>query len=318
MPVTGSLADAAADHRAGPQPLRELPPVPGVEVEERWVPGAPGSPEVRIRVYRPGGAAAALPAVIWIHGGGFVLGNVDSVHHSAAQAASFASAVVVAVAYRLAPEDPFPAGLDDCWAALEWTAGHAKEIGADPARLAVAGASSGGCLAAGLTLLARDRGGPALCFQHLSTPVLDDRLETGSMTAFLDTPIWNRRLAQESWQLYLGAGTGAAQAHAAPARTEDLGGLPPAYISTAGLDPLRDEGLLYGLRLSQAGVPVELHNFPGAYHAFGGSAGAPDPDEQQRIAVEHLTALRRGLHAVGTNGAPGREGAGIGSVQGVF
>ncbi|MGW6206652.1 alpha/beta hydrolase [Streptomyces sp. NPDC055089] len=300
MPVTGRLADAVADHRAGPRPLRELPAVPGVEVTERRVPGPPGAPEVRVRVYRPAGAGPALPAVLWIHGGGFVLGNVDSVHHSAAQAASFASAVVVAVAYRLAPEDPFPAGLDDCWAALEWTAGHAKEIGADPARLAVAGASSGGCLAAGLTLLARDRGGPGLVFQHLSTPVLDDRLETGSMTAYVDTPVWNRRLAQESWELYLGAeDRGGAPVYASPARAGDLSGLPPAYLSTAGLDPLRDEGLLYGLRLAQAGVPVELHNFPGAYHAFGGSSGTPDPDEQHRIALEHLAALRRGLNVTG-------------------
>ncbi|WP_330451609.1 MULTISPECIES: alpha/beta hydrolase [unclassified Streptomyces] len=300
MPVTGRLADAVADHRAGPRPLGELPAVPGAEVSERWIPGAPGAPRVRVRIYRPAGAGAGLPAVVWIHGGGFVLGNVDSVHHSAAQAAVFASAVVVAVSYRLAPEDPFPAGLDDCWAALEWTAGNAAEIGADPGRLAVAGASSGGCLAAGLTLLARDRGGPALVLQHLSTPVLDDRLETDSMAAFTDTPIWNRRLAQESWELYLG-GRAELPAHAAPARAADLRGLPPAYISTAGLDPLRDEGLLYGLRLARAGVPVEVHNFPGAYHAFGGWADGPgaDGDEPHRVALEHLTALRRGLHAGG-------------------
>ncbi len=217
MPVTGRLADAVADHRAGPRPLRELPALPGVEVTEHGIPGLPGSPEVRVRVYRPAGAGSALPAVLWIHGGGFVLGNVDSVHHSAAQAASFASAVVVAVAYRLAPEDPFPAGLDDCWAALEWTAGNATEIGADPARLAVAGASSGGCLAAGLALLARDRGGPGLVFQHLSTPVLDDRLETGSMTAYVDTPIWNRRLARRAGSS-IWARTGAALPRTPPPR----------------------------------------------------------------------------------------------------
>ncbi|MFJ6217178.1 alpha/beta hydrolase [Streptomyces sp. NPDC092296] len=298
VPVEGSLADAVAAHRAGPRPLRELPAIPDVTARERRVPGPPGTPDVLVRIYRPSAAPAGLPAVLWIHGGGFVLGNVDSVHHSAAQAALYASAVVVAVSYRLAPEHPFPAGLDDCWAALDWVAGHARSIGADPLRLAVAGASSGGCLAAGLTLLARDRGGPALCFQHLSTPVLDDRLAGASMSAYLDTPVWNRRLAEESWRLYLGAGTApdAVPEWAAPGRAGDLTGLPPAYLSTAGLDPLRDEGLLYGLRLAQAGVPVEVHNFPGAYHSFGGVA---DPGEQQRIAVEHLTALRRGLHPAG-------------------
>ncbi|MFE3286939.1 alpha/beta hydrolase fold domain-containing protein, partial [Streptomyces sp. NPDC059233] len=192
---------------------------------------------------------------------------------------------------------PYPAGLDDCWAVLRWTAGHAAEIGADPGRIAVAGASSGGALAAGLTLLARDRGGPALCFQHLSTPVLDDRLATASMAAYTDTPVWNRRLAEESWELYLGGngdgGGGGVSEYAAPARAADLSGLPPAYISTAGLDPLRDEGLQYGLRLAQADVPVELHNFPGAYHAF---VDGVVPEDRQRIGVEHLTALRAGLH----------------------
>ncbi|MEU8516741.1 alpha/beta hydrolase [Kitasatospora sp. NPDC048722] len=293
MPVTGNLADAIADHRAGPRPLGELPAVPGVSVRELFVPGPPGAPDVRVRTYRPDADDGALPAVLWIHGGGFVLGNVDAAHHGAAQAALHASAVVVAVAYRLAPEHPFPAGLDDCWAALEWTAANPAELGADPARLAVAGASSGGCLAAGLTLLARDRGGPALCFQHLSTPVLDDRLNTPSMAEHTATPIWNRPLAEESWQLYLGAGRETTPKYAAPARTADLRNLPPAYISTAGLDPLRDEGLRYGLRLAEAGVPTEVHNYPGAYHAFGGAAA---PEDQQRIAVEHLVTLRRGLH----------------------
>ncbi|MFE5857605.1 alpha/beta hydrolase [Streptomyces sp. NPDC056500] len=294
MPVKGRLVDALADHRGRLCRLDELPPVPDVSLQERRIPGVSGAPKVLVRIYRPHRVTSLLPAVVWIHGGGFCLGTVDSVHHGAAQAAVGASALVVAVSYRLAPEHPFPAGLDDCWAALEWTAGHTGELGVDPARVAVAGASSGGALAAGLTLLARDRGGPSLCFQHLSTPVLDDRLETASMEAFTDTPVWNRRLAAESWELYLGAGAfdERRSVYAAPARAGDLTGLPPAYISTAGLDPLRDEGLLYGLRLSQAGVPTEVHNFPGAFHAFGGGL---TPEEQQRVAFEHLTVLRDGL-----------------------
>ncbi|WP_316784248.1 alpha/beta hydrolase [Streptomyces sasae] len=303
MPVTGSLTDAVAEHRGPLLAVGELPVVPDVSVRETRVPGPAGAPDVLVRVYRPAVNDAALPAVLWIHGGGFCLGNVDSVHLGAAQAALVASAVVVAVSYRLAPEHPFPAGLDDCWAALEWVAGHSDELGTDPARLAVAGGSSGGCLAAGLTLLARDRGGPALCFQHLSTPVLDDRLATASMSLFTDTPIWNRPLAEESWRLYLGtAYSGAVPAYAAPARVTDLAGLPPAYLSTAGLDPLRDEGLEYGLRLARAGVPVELHNFPDAHHAFGGPAA---PEEQRRVAAEHLGALRRGLHPEALGAARG-------------
>lgn len=309
MPVTGSLADAVAEHRGALLPVGALPAVPGVSVREVTVPGPPGAPGVLVRVYRPEGTGAALPSVLWVHGGGFCLGNVDSVHTGAAQAALAARAVVTAVSYRLAPEHPFPAGLDDCWAALEWVAANPGELGADPSRLAVAGASSGGCLAAGLTLLARERGGPALCFQHLSTPVLDDRLTTGSMTAFTDTPIWNRRLAEESWSLYLGPWRGPVPAHAAPARAEDLTGLPPAFLSTAGLDPLRDEGLEYGLRLARAGVPVEVHNFPGAHHAFGGPA---TPHEQRRIALEHLDALRRGLNPAPRPGPAPRQDAGRG------
>ncbi|MFJ8017160.1 alpha/beta hydrolase [Streptomyces sp. NPDC096339] len=298
MPVVGRLADAVADHRGPLLAIGELPPVPGVAVRESLVPGPAGAPDVRVRVYRPERPPApALPGVLWIHGGGFCLGNVDAVHFGAAQAALHASAVVVAVSYRLAPEHPFPAGLDDCWAALEWLAGHPAEFGTDPARLAVAGASSGGALAAGLALMARDRGGPALCFQHLSTPVLDDRLVTASMRAFEDTPVWSRRLAAESWELYLGRESAdglPVPEYAAPGRAPDLRGLPPAYLSTAGMDPLRDEGLRYGLRLAEAGVDVEVHNFPGAWHAFGG--GLP-PEEQRRVGVEHLTALRAGLWA---------------------
>ncbi|MFE9445714.1 alpha/beta hydrolase [Streptomyces sp. NPDC006602] len=293
MPVTGRLVEALGEHRGPLLDVRQLPPVPGVRVREERVPGPPGGPDVRVRVYRPDDTAAALPAVLWIHGGGFVLGDVDAVHGSAAQAAVHASAVVVAVSYRLAPEARYPAALDDCYAALSWLAGNTGPLGVAPGRLAVAGASSGGALAAGTALLARDRGGPPLVFQHLSTPVLDDRLDSGSMTAFTDTPVWSRRLAEESWQLYLGDLLGSAPVYAAPARAEDLSGLPPAYISTAQFDPLRDEGIEYGLRLARAGVPVELHNFPGQYHAFG---EASDPGELRRIGAEHLESLRRGLH----------------------
>ncbi|WP_066363855.1 alpha/beta hydrolase [Herbidospora mongoliensis] len=286
MPISGTLADAVAD-RAGtrPQPLHALPTFDSVDVTERTDP-------VLIRVYRPRGLTGPLPATLWLHGGGFVLGNIDHVHQAAAQAAAYASAVVVAVGYRLAPEHPYPAGLEDSYAALEWLAAEASDLGVDASRLGVAGASSGAALATGVALLARDRGGPPLVFQHLTTPALDDRLDTASMLTLTDAPIWNRGLAAESWRLYLGGEHVAASGYAAPARAEDLAGLPPAYISTAGLDPLRDEGILYALRLAQAGVPVELHNFPGFYHAFGG----PDvPEEQHRIAVEHLAALKHGL-----------------------
>ncbi|EIV91630.1 alpha/beta hydrolase [Frankia sp. QA3] len=294
MPVEGSLTDAIATQRAPVRPLGELPRRPGVSARELRVPGPPGAPPVLVRVYRPQGVTAALPAVLWLHGGAFVLGTIDAVHGQAAEAALYAEATVIAVGYRLAPEHPYPAALEDCLAVLHWAAGQADEVGADPARLAVAGTSAGGCLAAGLALLTRDRGGPSLCLQQLTTPALDDRLTTPSMVASdRGTPIWNRTLAEESWRLYLGEGPGPTPVYAAPARAEDLRGLPRTYLSVAGRDPLRDEALLFGLRLAQAGVPVELHHFPDALHGFAGPATKLD---RERIAIEHLATLRCALH----------------------
>src|SRR5262249_8261625 len=162
-------------------------------------------------------------------------------------------------------EHPYPAAVDDCYAALCWMAEGAEQLGIHSDRIAVVGSSSGGCLAAALSLLARDRGGPHICFQLLNAPVLDDRLGTQSLTAFTDTPVWDRRSAVLSWRHYLGETRENVPAYAAPARAEDLAGLPPAYIATSQFDPLRDEGILYGLRLLQAGVAAEIHNFPGAY-----------------------------------------------------
>jgi acetyl esterase/lipase len=160
--------------------------------------------------------------------------------------------------------------------------------------VAVAGASAGGGLAAALALLARDLGGPSLCFQMLQIPELDDRLETPSMRKFVDSPLWNRPLAVESWKAYLGAryGTADVPAHAAPSRAADLGGLPPAYISTAENDPLRDEGIAYALGLLQAGVSVELHQFPGTFH---GSALVTTAAVSRRAQLEAALVLRRAL-----------------------
>jgi acetyl esterase/lipase len=261
----------------------------GLTVDDRAVARPESDVEVPIRVYSPRQRAALRPAVLYIHGGGFVVGSVDTEHAAAATIAN-AGVVVVSVDYRLAPEHPFPAGLEDCYTALWWLHHHALELGVDVERVAAFGQSAGGGLAAALALLARDRGGPPLCFQYLGIPELDDRLETVSMEAFIDTPLWNRPNAVLSWQYYLGDQP--ASEYAAPARAIDLSGLPPAYISTMEFDPLRDEGITYALRLLQAGVSVELHQYPGTFH---GSAVVNTARVSQRQATETADVLRRAL-----------------------
>ncbi len=263
-------------------------------VEDREVPGPEGAPAVPVRVYAPAGAAPAdgRPALLDIHGGGFVVGDIDMEHGFAAAAARRLGAVIVVVEYRLAPEHPYPAGLEDCYAALVWLHDHAADLGVDPARLAVGGQSAGGGLSAATALLARDRSGPPLCFQFLGIPELDHRLETTSMRTFVDTPMWHRANAELSWQYYLGPDAGEISPYASPALASDLAGLPPAYVTTMEFDPLRDEGILYALRMMEAGVSVELHSYPGTFH---GSAAVPTAAVSRRASQELMVALARGL-----------------------
>ena len=272
----------------------EIPGIETLSIEDRQIPGWEDDPEVSVRIYRTVSAAEPSPAILYIHGGGFILGSVEAEHAGAAVIAIETGAVVVSVEYRLAPEHAFPAALHDCYSALRFLAARAGELGADPDRLAVFGASAGGGLAAATALFARDRGGPSLCFQMLQIPELDDRLETASMRTFVETPMWNRPLAEQSWRAYLGEWPGGADVspYAAPARATDLSGLPPTYISTAEMDPLRDEGILYGLRLLQAGVSVELHQFPGTFH---GSSLVPTAAVSVRARTEASLVLRRAL-----------------------
>jgi acetyl esterase len=272
----------------------EIPGVEALDISDITVPGTDGDPDVGVRLYVPRERSGPVPGIVTIHGGGFVIGSIAAEHAGSAMTALATGAVVVAVEYRLAPEHPFPAGLHDCYAALTYLYQHADELGVDPERLALTGASAGGGLAAATALLARDRAGPPVCFQMLHIPELDDRLETPSMQAFTDTPLWNQPLAVKSWQYYLGpdADPDDVSPYAAPARASDLSGLPPAYISTAEMDPLRDEGILYGLRLLQAGVSVELHHFPGTFH---GSALVTSAAISQRSQKESMGVLRRAL-----------------------
>ena len=268
------------------------PELDGLDVSDRQVPGRDGGPAVAVRVYAPVERTGAAPGILYLHGGGFTVGSLDSEHAIAARMARALGVVLVSVDYRLAPEHPFPAGLEDCYTALAWLHAEADALGVDRSRIAVHGGSAGGGLAAALALLARDRGGPGLCFQYLGIPELDDRLETPSMQRFVDTPAWSRPLAVQSWAHYLGDHEGPVSPYAAPARATDLVGLPPAYVSVYEFDPLRDEGIEYAARMLAAGVSVELHCFPGAFH---GSSVVATAAVHQREAAERIAVWRRAL-----------------------
>ena len=270
------------------------PQHPNIRREDRSVPAQGSQPAVPLRIYSPKSPASApRPCIYEIHGGGFIFGTLDMMDGWCDAIAAAVDAVVVSVDYRLAPEHPFPAGIDDCYAGLRWTAEHAAELGIDPKRLAIAGQSAGGGLGAGLALMARDKGGPAVCYQLLEIPELDDRLDTPSMMAFQDTPFWNRPNAVWSWKHYLGPDhKGVPSIYAAPSRAtvKQLAGLPPAYVSTMEFDPLRDEGIRYAMAMLEAGVSVELHNYAGTFH---GSAFVPGAEPSRRNAEEIVVILRK-------------------------
>jgi acetyl esterase len=261
-------------------------PQPVHAVEDRDADGVP------VRVYRPS-AEANLPIFVVLHGGGWVIGNVEQYDGIARWFANASGAVVVSVDYRLAPEAKFPAPLDDCHAATAWVAGHAGELGVDPARLAVVGDSAGGNLAAAVALMARDRG-PAIAFQALIYPVLDHLTEWPSYVENAEGYMLERTSIAWFTGNYLASDDDAADWRASPIRATDLSGLPPALVITAHFDPLRDEGEAYGRRLGEAGVPVVVHRYEGMIHGFVGLPGIT----QAAVAVDEVAAaLRDALRA---------------------
>ncbi|MFK0282292.1 alpha/beta hydrolase [Streptomyces sp. NPDC090499] len=250
-----------------------------------------------MRLYAPAERTDPVPGLLYLHGGAFVMGELDGVDHQARLIADRAGVAVVSVDYRLAPEHPYPAGLDDCYAALVWTAGHAaRDHGVDGTRIGVLGESAGGGLAAALALAARDRGGPVLTAQLLDAPTVDDRLRTHSMRNLPDTPTWSASNSPYSWRYYLGdiaqPGSPDVPLYAAPARAElnDLVGLPPAWVAAYQIDPTRDEGLDYAHLLIQAGVPTELHHYSGAFHL---AHMIPGTAMGKRLIAARIDAIQR-------------------------
>jgi acetyl esterase/lipase len=274
--------------------MADIPPNDRVAREDRVATGPDG--DVPVRIYRPADADGVLPALVWLHGGGMMMGDLDMEDLACDGYAEAVGCVVVSVDYRLAPEHPHPAPVEDCYAVLTWVAEHASELGVDPDRIAVGGASAGGGLAAGTVLMARDRGGPRVVFQLLMYPMLDDRDATPSTHEFAGILSWGREHNVSGWRALLGDRVGGEDVdhYAAPARATDLSGLPPALIQVGELEVFRDEDVDYAVRLLRAGVPTELHVYPGAFHAW--DLVAPQARTSVRMIEERLEALRGALH----------------------
>lgn len=276
-------------------------PLPPIENPDRVImatataPGRDGAPDVPLIHYRPANATGILPCIYHIHGGGYVLGDAESLEAIHRLLVEEIGCALVSVNYRLAPETPFPGPLEDCYAGLAWLFAHAEELGVDTSRIGIGGESAGGGLAAGLALLARDRGEYSLAFQHLIYPMIDDRICT------LDDPhpvagefIWTAGSNRFGWRSYLGAepGSEGVSPYAAAARAEDLAGLPPTFLSTGALDLFVDEDITYAQRLIRAGVSTEFHVYPGGYHGFDIAQTA---DVSQRARRDSWAFLKRQL-----------------------
>ena len=290
LPANHTVSPAEARANAKLRPRAQGPDV--AKVEDRAIPG-PG-PNIPVRVYTPAGPGP-FPILVWFHGGGWVVGDLDGADGAARHLTVGANCVTVSVDYRLAPETKFPGPADDCYAATVWAAQHAAELNGDASRVAVGGDSAGGNLAAAISLMARDRQGPGLAFQLLVYPVTDRNFATASYTANADGYLLSKAGMEWYWDHYLSDASDASNPYAAPLQATDLSNLPPALVITAEYDPLCDEGEAYGKRLNAAGIPTVCTRYPGMIHGFFGMWAAMDKGQQ--AIDEAAAALRQAFGA---------------------
>lgn len=290
MPTRMFSAETLAQLRAEDLQI-PVPDGDGVNIETLTAPGPAGAPDIGLRIYRPGHAAGPLPVIYHVHGGGYIACTTETFDGLNRPTAAELGCAIVSVEYRLAPETPFPGAIEDIYAGLAWVYANAEAQGFDISRIGVMGESAGGGYAAALALLARDRGEYKLNFQHLIYPMLDDRTGSGSEPHdYAGQFVWPAENNRFGWASLLGKAPGGddVSPYAAPARATDLRGLPPTFMHTGALDLFVDENIDYARRLGRAGVPIEFHIYPGAYHGF---ENAPDA----QIAVQAVRTSRAAL-----------------------
>lgn len=269
------------------------PAFPDIDVSERHVPGPQGAPDVRVIVYLPKNTSTPTPALLWIHGGGYVMGNPDMVDLQVKSIVANIGCAVVSVDYRLAPETPHPGPVEDCYAALKWLYVNARDLNVDTTHIAIGGDSAGGGLTAALGLLTRDRGEVPLVLQLLIYPMLDDRTVTATEPhPYTGEYVWTPEANRFGWTALLGKEPGSPDVspYAAAARAETLEGLPPTFIGVGTLDLFLEEDMEYARRLIRVGVPTELHVYPGAFHGFPMVENAK---VSQALVRDELGALTR-------------------------
>jgi acetyl esterase len=288
-PVETLTPDAARQASRARREANPVPVQPVAAVADREIPGPAGP--LPIRIYRPS-EEAGLPVIVFFHGGGWVLCDLDSHDGICRLIANGSGAVVVSVDYRLAPEHVYPAAVDDAYAATVWVSEHADELQVDADRLAVMGDSAGGNLAAAVALMARDRSGPRIAFQSLLYPVIDHDFTTSSYEQFATDYFLTSAAMQWYWDQYVAEGQ-RDEPYVSPIHAADLSGLPATHLLTAECDPLRDEGMAYAARLAEAGVPVESKVYEGAFHGFFGMAAALS--SARAANADAIEALRKGL-----------------------